>query len=316
MKSKIFLGVSIIFIIGFLAFSAKTSLTGFFATTNNPDFSKLNIITTTGMITDIVKNIGGSDVNVVGLMGSGVDPHLYRASEGDVNLLSGADVIFYNGLHLEAKMSEILESMKRTKTVTAVTDDIPRDELLDFIGFPGQYDPHVWFNVEHWISATRMVRNTLSLRDPARNESYFLRAEDYITKLEEIHDYINNRSNELSSDKRVLVTAHDAFGYFCKEYGFEVVGLQGISTEAEAGANDVQELVKFIANRKIKAIFFESSVPERNIKAVQEAVKSKGWNVSIGGELFSDAMGDEGSFEGTYIGMVKHNIDTIIGALK
>ena len=276
----------------------------------------IKIVTTTGMIEDITKNVGGEFVEVKSLMGSGVDPHLYKASAGDVTILSDANMIFYNGLHLEAQMGEVIERMGESKKVVAVSDKIPRVELLDFIGFPGQYDPHVWFDVTYWIKATEQVRDTMKEYDAAHADIYEQNAAAYITKLEELHASVQQKASSLSEDQRVLITAHDAFNYFGRRYGFEVRGLQGISTQAEAGTRDVQDLVAFIVERKIKAVFVETSVSERNIRAVQEAVKAKGWDLKIGGRLYSDAMGDKGTFEGTYVGMVTHNIDTIVGALK
>ena len=276
----------------------------------------INAVTTIGMIGDIVKNVGGERVKVTGLMGPGVDPHLYKASEGDVIRLGEADVVFYNGLHLEAAMSRVFERMgDRIKTV-AVTDDIDRDGLLTPDAFEGNYDPHVWFDVTMWMSATERVRDALIEMDPTSAETYRTNAADYLNQLAELDDYVKTQAASLPVDQRVIITAHDAFNYFSRAYGFEVRGLQGISTASEAGTADVQGLANFIVERKIPAIFIESSVPVRNVEAVQEAVRAQGWDVQIGGELFSDAMGTPGTPEGTYIGMVKHNIDTIVNALK
>ncbi len=276
----------------------------------------LKVVATTGQITDMVNEIGGDRVLVDGLMGPGVDPHLYRASESDVIKLSGAQVIFYNGLHLESKMGEVFEKMSGKKTVVAVTQDIPAELLLGDPNYPDAHDPHVWFDVTLWIRAAEKIRDTLIAKDPEGADVYQTNAERYLAELENLHSYVTTRSRELPEEQRVLVTAHDAFRYFGKRYGFEVVGLQGISTESEAGTRDVMKIANFIVERKLKAIFVESSVPERNIKAVVQAVRSRGWEVSIGGELFSDALGSRGSKEGTYIGMVKHNINTIVEALK
>ncbi|MDO8481284.1 MAG: zinc ABC transporter substrate-binding protein [Nanoarchaeota archaeon] len=277
------------------------------------DSGKLQIVATTGMVADIAKNIGGEFVEVNALMGPGVDPHLYKASEGDVSLLSGADIVFYSGLHLEAKMGDVIEEMEG-KSV-AVTRTLPREELLDFPPYENQYDPHVWFNVLYWKQAAEVVRDELMARDPEHADAYRQNAAAYLQQLSELDSYVHRRAQELPADQRILVTAHDAFRYFGREYDFQVIGLQGISTQAEAGTKDVQELVDFIVSRKVKALFVESSVPERNLKAVQEACRAKGWDVQIGGQLYSDAMGDAGTFEGTYIGMVTANIDTIVGAL-
>lgn len=275
-----------------------------------------NVVTTIGQITDITKNIGGDKVNVQGLMGAGVDPHLYKASEGDMRKLSGAEMILYNGLYLEAKMETVFEKMSKGIMTVSLGEAIDKSKLLDSISYAGHHDPHVWFDVPLWMEVVREVERSLSVKDPINSDYYNANTTAYLSKLKELEQYVSDRASELPEDKRVLVTAHDAFRYFGKKYGFEVVGLQGMSTEAEAGTADVINLADMIAERKIRAIFIESSVPERNIKAVQEAVKAKGWEVAIGGELFSDAMGNEGTFEGTYIGMVTHNINTIVDALK
>lgn len=278
----------------------------------------IKIVTTIGQITDIVKIIGGDHVDVQGLMGPGVDPHLYKASESDVRKLADAKIIFYNGLYLEAKMENIFKKMSRDKLTVALGETIPKERLLDSISYTGHYDPHIWFNVNLWIKVVEKVRDVLFEQKLYHIEKDLIvqRAYEYTEKLKELDAYVKRRAAEIPSEQRVLVTAHDAFRYFGRAYGFEVVGLQGLSTEAEAGTKDVIELANFITERKIKAMFVESSVPERNIKAVQEAVQARGWDVKIGGELFSDAMGDEGTVEGTYIGMVTHNIDTIVDALK
>lgn len=276
---------------------------------------QINIVTTVGMITDIVENVGGERVNAVGLMGPGVDPHLYKASEGDVSKMVEADIIFYNGLHLEAQMGEVFEQMNDQKIAEPVTQTINESLLQYPAEYEGAPDPHVWFDVSLWMQAVEVVRDTLVEADPGSAEYYRANAEAYLTELEELDAYVKEQAQRVSDEQRVLITAHDAFNYFGRAYGFEVRGLQGISTEAEAGTADVQELVDFIVERQIKAIFVESSVPQRNIEAVQAAVIDKGHKVVIGGELFSDAMGESGTFEGTYLGMVQHNIDTIVSAL-
>lgn len=277
----------------------------------------LNIVTTTGMIADITKNVGGEYVEVIALMGAGVDPHLYKASEGDVRRLQEADLIFYSGLHLEAQMGEVLEKMNDfgIRTV-AVTDKIDRTTLLANPQYPDQYDPHVWFDVTMWMKATEQVQETLSEIDPSHTSAYEANATAYLAQLEELHQYVLSQAETVPAEKRVIITAHDAFNYFGRAYGFEVRGLQGISTEAQAGTADVQDLTSFIVERQIPAIFVESSVPQRNVEAVQAAVQAQGFDVQIGGSLFSDAMGNPGTPEGTYIGMVRHNIDTIVAALK
>ena len=286
--------------------------------TKQPDTAttgKLTVVTTIGMITDIVRNVGGAHVEVIGLMGPGVDPHLYKATAGDVARLTSAKLIFYNGLHLESKMGEILAKMTGTTKTVAVTDTVDKARLLTPPEFEGQYDPHLWFDVTLWMKAVETVRDTLTETDPGHQTAYAANAERYLAELAELHRYVKTQAEKVPSAQRVLVTAHDAFNYFGKAYGFKVRGLQGISTATEAGIADVQELATFIAERRIPAIFVESSVSSRSIEAVKAAVTAKGFNVKIGGQLFSDAMGTDGTPEGTYIGMVRHNINTIVAAL-
>jgi manganese/zinc/iron transport system substrate-binding protein len=275
----------------------------------------VRVVTTTGMITDLATNIGGERVRVTGLMGAGVDPHLYKASEGDVLRLASADVIFYNGLHLEGRMTKVFERMQRRARTAAVSDGIPPDRLLDWEEGEGSHDPHVWFDVGLWMKAAETVRDTLADVDPEHADVYRNNATRYLDQLAKLDHYVRRRAAEVPESQRVLVTAHDAFHYFGRAYAFEVRGLQGVSTAAEAGVGGVQSLADLIADRRIAAIFVESSVPARNIEAVQEAVRSRGFRVRIGGELFSDAMGDPGTPQGTYDGMVRHNIDTIVNAL-
>ena len=276
---------------------------------------ELNIVATIGMIADIARAVGGEHVKMTGLMGPGIDPHLYKATAGDVSRLSGADVILYNGLHLEAKMAEVLQQMSGQTITVAVTDGINRSMLLTPPEFEGAYDPHVWFDVKLWKRAVEIIRDTLIEADAKHAESYRRNSKVYLAKLDELHEYVKTQAEQIPENQRVLVTAHDAFNYFGRAYGFQVRGLQGISTVAEAGTADIQELAKFIVHRRIPAMFVETSVSSRNIEAVQAAVKSRGFDVDIGGKLFSDAMGDPGTPEGTYIGMVRHNIDTIVKSL-
>ena len=276
---------------------------------------KLNAVATIGMITDIVQRIGGDRVAVTGLMGPGVDPHLYKASEGDVTRMAEADIIFYNGLHLEGALTEVLEQMNRRVRTVAVTDGIDESALLSPAEFEGAHDPHVWFDVRLWMQAAEMVKNALIEIDSAGTVYYTSQADDLMNELEELDEYVKQVAESVPPEQRILITAHDAFNYFGRAYGFEVRGLQGISTAAEAGTADVQQLAEYIAERKIPAVFIESSVPQRNIEAVQAAVASRGFEAVIGGELFSDAMGSADTPEGDYVGMVKHNINTIVTAL-
>jgi manganese/zinc/iron transport system substrate-binding protein len=276
---------------------------------------RVNVVTTIGMIRDVVENVGGQHVRVVGLMGPGVDPHLYKASEGDVRRLFRADVIFYGGLHLEARMGEVLEEMGDRTAVAAVSNAIPRDQLLTPPEFQGAHDPHVWFDVRMWAYTVDVVAQTLAKKDPTHAAEYYANAQRYQAQLAQLDEYVRAQAARVPEEKRVLITAHDAFNYFGRAYGFQVRGLQGISTAAEAGTADVQALAEFIATRRIPAVFVESSIPRRTIEAVQEAVRARGFDVQIGGSLYSDAMGNPGTPAGTYQGMVRHNIDTIVRAL-
>ncbi|NIK78441.1 manganese/zinc/iron transport system substrate-binding protein [Paenibacillus castaneae] len=278
---------------------------------------KLNITATTGMITDVVKQVGGEHVEVSGLMGSGIDPHLYKASQGDVKKLDNADIIFYNGLHLEGKMAEMFEGLEKRKPTVAVSSYLTEEQLHAAPGQgEGMHDPHIWFNVKLWISAAEVIRDTLVEKDPSHEESYRSNATAYIEQLEELNTYAKEQIALIPEASRILVTAHDAFGYFGEAYGLTVTGLQGMNTMSEYGSKDVSELRDYLVDKKIKAVFIESSVPKKSIESVIEGARQLGHEVKIGGELYSDAMGDEGTFEGTYIGMVRHNVDTIVSALK
>ncbi len=278
---------------------------------------KVQVTTTVGMITDIVKQVGGERVVVTGLMGPGVDPHLYKPSAGDVTKLESADVIFYGGLELEGRMTDTLVKLSRQgKRAVPVTEGIPQDRLREPPEFEGKYDPHVWFDVTLWQYAVKAVNKELAELDPGSKALYQKNSDAYLQQLDELHAYVKAQIATIPQQSRVLITAHDAFGYFGQQYGMEVRGLQGTSTATEASAADVQGLAQFISDRQIKAIFVESSVPKATVEAVQAAVKSKGWNVVIGGELFSDAMGNDGTPEGTYIGMVRHNVDIIAKSLR
>ncbi|MDO5978660.1 metal ABC transporter solute-binding protein, Zn/Mn family [Flavivirga spongiicola] len=279
--------------------------------------NKLNVVTTTTMITDLVKNIGGEHINLQGLMGSGVDPHLYKASEGDVTKLANADIIFYNGLHLEGKLVEVFEKMhnQRTKTI-AISDALDKNTLIGSEYFASNYDPHIWFNTDYWIQATKFIVKKLSETIPEQKITFETNGANYIKQLEALKTKLTATIDTLPEEKRILVTAHDAFNYFGKSFHFEVVGLQGLSTATEAGVQDVQKLSAFIIEKNVKAIFVESSVPKRTIEALQAAVNSKGHHVTIGGSLYSDALGNAGTIEGTYIGMFKYNVNTIVNALK
>jgi len=276
---------------------------------------QIKIVSTTQMVTDLVERVGGDRVKVEGLMGPGVDPHLYKASEGDVIALAGADAVFYSGLHLEAKLAEVFERMGEQVHTYAVTDSIPRSRLEAPPAFKGNYDPHVWFDVSLWRFALHQVRDDLIALDPAHARLYRRNEAAYDRRLEALDRWVRAQTSRVPARQRVLVTAHDAFNYFGRAYGFQVRGLQGISTASEAGTADVRDLAQFIADRRIPSIFAESSVSPRAIEAVQEAVRARDFDVGIGGKLYSDAMGDPGTPEGTYPGMVRHNVRTIVSGL-
>lgn len=277
--------------------------------------SRPRVVSTVGMVNDIVMNLGGEYVNATTIMGPGIDPHLYQASAGDLKAFSEAKLILYVGLHLEAKMTDVFEKMANKTRVAAVTRTMDRNRLVSPAEYEGQYDPHVWFDVALWSASVDVVRDELIKLLPNRATEINQNAQEYLAKLEELDFYVNETVSRVPQSQRVLITAHDAFGYFGRAYGFKVLGLQGISTESEAGTKDVQNLANFIVRNKIKAVFVETSVPARTIQAVQASAKSKGWQVDIGGELFADAMGRAGTKEGTYDGMVRHNVNTIVGAL-
>lgn len=286
--------------------------------TTLPDLSskeRLTAVATIGMIGDAVARVGGKRVRVQPLMGPGVDPHVYKASEGDLRRLEAADLIFFEGLQLEAKMAEVLERIGERRRTVAVGEAVPKDRLIRSAAFGEHPDPHIWFEVPLWAHAVEAVRAALVEADPAHAATYRANATAYLRELDDLHAYARARAGELPADRRVIVTAHDAFNYFGRTYGFEVIGLQGISTASEAGAKDVQQLANLIARRRIPAIFVESSVSPRTIEAVQQAVRARGFGVRIGGSLYSDAMGSTGTPAGTYVGMVRSNVDTIVNAL-
>ncbi len=277
---------------------------------------KIKALATVGMVEDVVRQVGGDRVEVEALMGPGVDPHLFKPSEGDVARINRADIVFYVGLHLEGKMGDILERSGKTRPVIAVAEKIPADRLLKPEAFEGAYDPHVWMDVSLWMETVKQVQSGLAQLDPGSAGAYAQRADAYLKELAQFDGWVKEQIATIPPESRVLVTAHDAFNYFGRAYGMDVVGLQGISTETEAGVGDVQQLASLIVERQVKAIFVESSVPRRNIEAVQAAARSRGHTVTIGGELFSDAMGEAGTPEGTYIGMIRHNVDTIVAGLR
>ena len=276
----------------------------------------LRVVTTTGIIADVAQRIAGPHARVEALMGPGVDPHLYKASESDVRRLSEAELVLYNGLHLEGKMGDILTKMARSRPVIAVTEEIPENLLREPPEFLGQYDPHVWFDVSMWAKTLGPIARELSALDPEHAKEFEANAAALEKELNELDTWVKAQIQTIPEAQRILVTAHDAFGYFGRRYGMEVVGIQGISTLSEAGLKDVDRVVDLVVDRKVPAVFIESSVPRRSIEAVQAAVKSRGHEAAIGGQLFSDSLGAAGSAAGTYPGMVRANVNTIVNALR
>ncbi len=276
---------------------------------------KINIVATTTMLTDLVSQIGKDHVSLTGLMGPGIDPHLYQASAGNVIDMQNADIVVYNGVHLEGKMSEIFDELSKVNKTTIKLEDGLNQSALIHVD-EETLDPHIWFDVKNWEDGARYVAQQLSAYDPENAADYAQNAQDYLKQLEELDTYVRTRAEELPSSQRYLVTAHDAFNYFARAYGFEVVAIQGISTSSEASTTNIRHLADLIVEKKIKAIFVESSVPTKTIQSLKDAVSSRGFNVEIGGSLYSDSLGDKQSNTETYIKTVKANIDTIVDALK
>lgn len=275
-----------------------------------------DITATTGMVTDIVRNVAGDRARVVGIIGEGVDPHLYVPTRSNVASLMDADVVFYSGLLLEGKMTDTLIRVATSgRPVYAVTELVDEASLLEPEEFSGLFDPHLWMDVSGWILAVRAVAGTLSEFDPVDAAGYTARADTYSTTLEQLHEYALQVLGSIPEQQRVLVTAHDAFNYFGHAYGLEVMGIQGVSTESEAGLDDINRLVETLVSRRIRAVFVETTVADRNVRALIEGAAAGGHSVVIGGELFSDAMGQAGTYEGTYIGMLDHNVTTVARSL-
>ena len=277
---------------------------------------ELRCLATTGMIGDLVQAVIGQRGTVDVLMSSGVDPHLYQPTRSDLAKVLASDVIFYNGLHLEGRMDEAFTRARQSgRSVCAVAEQLPKQLLLHEGNDPDAHDPHVWMDPQRWRRVLLGIRDRCVLLDPDGQEIYESNTNDYIKQLDALDAYALEVLRSVPEDARVLVTAHDAFGYFGKRFGFEVVGLQGISTESEASVQDVNRLVDLLVQQEIPAIFVESTVPEKGIRALIEGAKSRGHTVQVGGSLFSDAMGDAGSWSGTYLGMIDHNVTTVARAL-
>ena len=277
----------------------------------------IKVVTTTAVIGDLVRNIAGEKAEIISLMGTGIDPHLYKASAGDVEKLAGADMIFYNGLHLEGKITDVLAQMRKSGIFTVgVAEGIDKSLLFSPEEYEEYYDPHIWFDVVLWKKAARVVMEAFSLYDPQNAPVYGSNAESYLKELDLLQFYIESKIASLRPERRVLITAHDAFNYFGRGYGFEVMGLQGVSTDSEASVADIQNLSRVITERRIPAVFVETSISPRYMRALRASVKARGFDVRIGASLYSDSMGSPGTEEGSYIGMFRSNVDTIVESLS
>lgn len=275
----------------------------------------LLIVCTTGMIADMVGAIAGPHAHITVLMGSGIDPHLYRATESNVHVLAAADLIVCNGLHLEGKMVDVFSHLQGQKRILCLGDMLAKKDLIPLSMGCG-FDPHIWHDVVIWRHLISFVCEELITLDPKHRDDFIRAATVYDAQLSELNTWIHTMIETIPLEHRILVTAHDAFAYFGKRYGIRVMGLQGVSTESEIALRDVQELASFIGEQRIPALFFESSIPERTIKAVQEAVISRGYRVRIGRELLSDALGDVTHESHTYRGMIMWNVKAMVEALS
>ncbi len=275
----------------------------------------LKVVATTGMIADAVRQVGGDQVVVKGLMGPGVDPHAYRQTRTDIVAMTRADLVLWHGLYLEAQMEEFFHDLSRKRTVMAVAEGIDASNLRAHDDYADKYDPHVWMTPELWRDVIAEVQSALTDARPEAAEIFAANAQVHLADIDRLTAYANDALGSVPERNKVLVTAHDAFGYFGESFGFEVLGIQGISSQSEAGLNRIGELVDLLVDRQIAAVFVESSVSDRSIRALIEGAAAKGHKVTVGGELYSDAMGEPGTYEGTYMGMLDHNITVIAAAL-
>lgn len=276
----------------------------------------LRVVTTTNFITDTAEQIGGDRVRVTGLMGAGVDPHLYRAQAGDVRTLQEADVVFWNGLELESKMAEVFTELGETRPVVAVSEAIPPERRLPAGTTGTEYDPHTWFDPTRWEFAARAIADAYRRADPHGSAYYDQRLKTFLGALRDLDAYARQRLAAVPERSRVLVTSHDAFGYFADAYGFDLAPIQGISTQAEATTADIQRVAGVIATRQVRTVFVESSVPRQTIEAVLAAARRQGREAGIGGQLYGDNAGERGSPQGSYVGALRHNVDLIADGLR
>jgi manganese/zinc/iron transport system substrate-binding protein len=278
--------------------------------------SKLRIVTTTGIIADTVSQIGGEYVAVSSLMGEGVDPHLYKASPGDMKRLLEADLVFHNGLHLEGKMADALVKLAARKPVFAISQGIPRPQLRSPDNQPDAIDPHIWFSATLWQFVIDEITKVLTQHMPHNKELLLRNSMRLKEEFRTLDTWIKNEISNIPEERRILITAHDAFGYYGAAYGIQVLAIQGMSTDSEASLQEINQLVDTIVSRKIPAVFVESSVPQKTVHALVEGARAKTHQVIVGGELFSDALGASGTEVGTLAGIIRHNTNTIVTALR
>jgi manganese/zinc/iron transport system substrate-binding protein len=279
----------------------------------------IQVVATTGPVTDILQNIGGQHLQVTGLMGPGVDPHLYSAVPSDIERLAAADMIFYNGLHLEGRMADLFEKLAKQKPTYAVTHSLVEAadaRLRKPPEFEGYYDPHVWHDPTLWAECVKYVVGVLGEFDPIHRDDYTRNGEAYLAKIAEADKYCRDELSTIPESERVLVTAHDAFGYFCLAYDLKPMALKGVSTEEEVSIGRMDEVINYLVDNKIKAVFVESAVAPQVVRALIEPCRERGHEVKVGGELYADALGDKQSGADNYLGMIKANVDTIVSALK
>ncbi len=300
---------------GFLTLSGLALAFAVFTSPARAEPAPLKVVATTGMIADAARQVGGDHVEVRALMGPGVDPHAYRQTRSDIVALTQADLVLWHGLYLEAQLEDFMRDLAQTQPVVAVAEALPRNLLINHDDYDDKFDPHVWMNPNLWARVVLNIRDALIEARPEAKAAFKANAETHLAEISDLAVYANKVLASVPPDSRVLLTAHDAFNYFGSAYGYEVVGIQGISTESEAGLNRIETLVDTLVERDIKAVFVESSVSDRNVRALIEGAASRGHDIAIGGTLYSDAMGQPGTYEGTYIGMIDHNVTTITRAL-
>ena len=282
----------------------------------NKNLGPIHIVTTTGIIGDVVEQVAGDSAEVTSIMGPGTDPHIYKPTPGDIDLLDGADVIIANGLHLEGKMAEMLDKYSQEKPVIFIADGIRTSKLIKSADFEGAYDPHIWFDTKIWMEGMEYMTEELIKLDTSCRQYYEKNFESYVSEIEKADDWIADQLESVPEDQRILITSHDAFSYFGRRYGLEVRGIQGISTNSEVGLKDISDMVDFVIEREIPSIFVETSTSDKTAQSIVDGCKDKGYKLRLDGPLFSDALGEPDSEGGTYIGMIRKNVKVIVEGLK